>query len=358
MRYLILLLVSLNYISSFGQRTLKSDFYRLYSSDDRVYYKNHNKWQPVLYDETKLEDDSKIKTNAPFAVIKGRRILFCPASKDAHKLKELIKMGGKRNSNITKTHARALLITNEIRSLFKDSVDTLISKKHHDSVVIAKPKIKKRKYHYLVVDMNGSSKFKEDQEPSWAEKYLSFALKYIFRTDTNNLTGYNKILIEKNETTKDFIYNCLKTLTDSSDYCREVFICFSCPGITDNDGRYHFITSDTKYDSLKCNYVNTLPLDTLNKYISILESKYVDVYVFIDTNSPKDIIRNIYNKDKYIAYSLYKKDFDEKIVNESWLGLRFKGYLMHGDRPYCVRYYIMEQEDDMNENNRKKKQMN
>ena len=30
-------------VSSFGQRTLKSDFYRLYSSDDRVYYKNHNK---------------------------------------------------------------------------------------------------------------------------------------------------------------------------------------------------------------------------------------------------------------------------------------------------------------------------
>ena len=354
MKYLLFLLVSFNYISSFGQSDINSEYYWLYSSDDRVYYRRHNKWQPVLYDETKLEDGSKIKTNAPFAVIKGRRILFCPASKEGHKLKELISMGGKRNSFITRTHAKSYALKWDNISLFKDSVDTVVSKNHRDSVVIAKPKIKKRDYHYLVVDMNGSRNLKEDQEPNWAEKYLSFALKYIFRTDTNDLTGYNEILIEKNETTKDFIYNRLKTLTDSHDYGEKVFICFSCPGITDKEGSYHFITSDTQYDSLKCNYVNTLPLDTLNKYVSILDSKDVEVYVFIDTNSPKDILHSIYNKDKFIAYSLYKKDFDEKIAGESLLGLRFRGYFMHGNTPYHVRYYIIEPENDMDE---KKKQM-
>ena len=342
MRYLILLLISLNYVSSFGQSTIKSDFYRLYSSDDRVYYKNHNKWKPVLYDETKLEDDSKIRTNAPFSVIKGRRILFCPASKDAHKLKELIKMGGKRNSNITKTHAKSHALMVVPGNLFNDSVDTLASKKHRDSVVTAKPQIKKRKFHYLVVDMNGSSNIKEDQEPSWAEKYLSFALKYIFRTDTNDISGYNEILIEKNETTKGSIYNSLKVLTDSARSEDNVFLYISSSGITDKDGRYHFMTSDTKYDSLKCNYLNTLPLDTLNKYVSILDSKDVEVFVFIDTNSPKDLLHNIYDKDKYIAYLMYKKDVDEKLAGVSLLGLRFKGYFMHGNSHYHVRYYIME----------------
>ena len=59
MKYLLFLLVSFNYISSFGQSDINSEYYWLYSSDDRVYYRRHNKWQPVLYDETKLEDGSK-----------------------------------------------------------------------------------------------------------------------------------------------------------------------------------------------------------------------------------------------------------------------------------------------------------
>lgn len=283
---LLFLLISLfSLSSSYAQpiNRLREQFYRdyyyhLYSSDDRVYYKDGKAWKPVYYDETRLSMDTKIKTNAPFTVVKGTKVFFCPATKKGMVLSELIKKGGRRNVIVDHTHV--LHSYSGIAFFIKE----------------------KDKLDYLLI---GTDEIKN----------IDAALK----NDTNYAIRYSKTLIGNENLTNDSIINNLKFLSCAKrEKWNNIFLYLSLSGNKDSDGKFHFVTSNTEYDTSNCKFSNSLPADTLNNYLDILESKGIEVYVFIDTTEPEALTQSIFNMENRCAYliKLSHPTYAEDIIQE------------------------------------------
>lgn len=246
----------------------QSSNYYLYSSEDRVYYNHNNKWEPVIYEETPLKDETMIKTNAPFTLVHSGRFFFCPAVKEPKKISDLVSGGGNRKKS--------------------EVIDMTSSR----GVVISAPDRRETKFHALhLYRINGG----------YSSMGLSNAIYKTLKDTTDCLSGYNRILMRDNETSKDSILASFKTLSDSisdSKYQHVILLYLFCNGNKDKEGKYHFMVSDSKFDSLTCNYINTIPFDTIDTCIKELKSKGADVYIYIDTNHSDDLARNIIHMDK------------------------------------------------------------
>ena len=313
-RTIVLLMITLCISTANAQsRPSRTPYYFLYSSQDRVYYNNQDNWKLVYYEETFLNNEFLIKTNAPFTVkdVNSSKILFCPEAKEAKTLRELINLGGKRNEVPERTHGLASMI----------DLYSLGGKRN------------KRQINYLLI---GNDKTKEIVYSTGSR------INDTLRADTNLCLGYNKVLLEKSDLSKDSILKSLKSLSDSIDG-RSITLYFSCNGLKDMDGNYHFITSDTKYDTLTCKYVNTLPADTLNTYIELLRAKRVDVRLFVDTDHPHDFIHNISNMENSCAYIWTPGMDDLKIAKNLFRSFFYRPNYSPKNDPGCnVRYLIRE----------------
>ena len=239
-----------------------SNYYYLYSSEDRVYYNHNNKWEPVLYEETPLENKTIIKTNAPFTLVRNASFYFCPEARDSKKISDLVGESGKN---------------------IKTRVIPLTSSR---GVAVKAPQ-REKKFHNLQLLINRGQNI---------VSFLSSEIYKSLKDTTTCITGYNRILTEKDELTKDSILASFKTLSDSiSDrkYLHIIILYIICHGNKDKEGKYHFMVSDSEYDSLTCKYKNSIPADTISTCIKELRSKGADVYIYIDTNHPDDLARNI-----------------------------------------------------------------
>lgn len=270
----ILLFGASSNAQEYNKSPYKGSSYYLYSSEDRVYFNKDNKWEPVIYEETPLENETKIKTNAPFTVIQNTRLFFCPEARVSSKLSELINNGKKRNKELQ-------------INIRKKSVDLTSIR----AVAIAPTKCK---FHNLLIGfcdsddeiMNISSRIKQQE------------------SQDNDVIGYNKVLANKNNLSKDSILSSLKSISDSigkDGYIHIIVVYISSFGFKDKEGKYHFMTSNSEYDSLTCNYTNTIPVDTINSYVEKLKSEGADVYVFINSNHTNDLVQNIYYLDNCYA---------------------------------------------------------
>lgn len=253
----------------------RSSNYYLYSSEDRVYYNHNNKWEPVIYEETPLEGETKIKTNAPFTLVRSAQFFFCPEVRNPQKISELVGKGGNR-------------------SRIKDRITDLTSSR---GVAIKGARLHRdTKFHALHLYRN---------EGGYTLMRLSDAIYKTIKDTTDYLSGYNRILMRESETSKDSILASFKTLSDSiSDikFHHVIMLYLFCNGNRDKEGKYHLMVSDSEFDSLTCNYKNTIPFDTIHSYIKELKSKGADVYTYIETNHPDDLARNIIYMDNSIYY--------------------------------------------------------
>ena len=299
MKYLRLLLLlpllSLWTKSSNAQMALDypdmSNYFYLYNSEDRVYYNHNNKWEPVLYEETPLENKTIIKTNAPFTLVHNASFYFCPEARDPKKISDLVGESGKR------------IKTRVVLSTASRGV----------AIIPAKLRLQS-KFHNLQLHIN---------EGRYSVRNLSYGIYQSLKDTTTCISGYNRILFKKDNLTKDSIFASFKTLSDSiSDrkYHHIIILYIICHGNKDKEGKYHFMLSDSESDSLTYKYKNSIPADTISTFIEELRSKGADVYIYIDTNHPDDLARNIshmansyyflwhpllYN-DKYIKYLISK----------------------------------------------------
>lgn len=262
-RLLFILAGLLLWTSSNAQYTsfypMKSFVYYLYSSEDRVYYYNKDKWEPVIYEETELEKGTIIKTDSPFTLIYNKRILFCPAAKEARTIEDLIKTGGSRNTIIDYTASRGVAI--KVKALYD--------------------------LHYLLIGAN-DNKNKITSISNGINETINANSKY-------NL-GYNHVLLNDAETSKENILTTLNNLSDSLNR-GYLLLYISSNGIMDKEGKYHIFTSDSRYDSLACGYINTITADTLNLYIEKIKSKGLEVCVFADVNNSDGFVQNLYHID-------------------------------------------------------------
>lgn len=272
--------------------------YSLYSSSHRVYYKDGNNWKPVLYDETILKNETVVKAELPFTVFNGNQIFTCKPSKDGDTLGDLIYNVKSRKSTIEKTFVFHKLI---------DFPDSLYNKNAYN-------------INYLLIEVNNWREKLYTFSPDL--KQLSCCFNELINSDFKSLLhnyeegwdddiysnseikcvlGYNNLLTDVKETTKKSIVDNLRILFDTKK-TDKVMIYISCDGITDSDGKFHFVTSDAEYDSLNCNYINTISADSLFSSIKVLKPKGTEVYVFINTKNSETLIENIFDMDNKCAY--------------------------------------------------------
>ena len=293
------LLIGLYCISLVNAQTHR--YYFLYNSEDKVYQKIGGNWEPVIYERTILSDKSIIKTKAPFTlrIHSIQKLLFCPESKDGERLDILIDMGGKKNKTIARTHTKALYVG------------------FHKSNI-------KKTINYLILGSEETKTF---------VKKLENRLNNTLRADTNLVLGYNKVLLYENELSKESI---LKSITSLSDSIKrgDLIIYISCNGIKDKEGKYYFIPTGSKDDTINCNYMNTLPTDTLDTYFTSLNSRLKKFIVYIDTDKPMDFLCNVRDIEKSCAYVWPTFGNGIESLIKSLLEDRVK------DFGFGVRYYI------------------
>lgn len=279
--------------------------YYLYSSDDRVYYRNEKSWLPVYYDETILRTNTIMKSNAPFTIIKGKRIFFCPESKQGEALEGLIKKGGTRNKVIRRTGIKAMYADfSFLDSIYKGEKDTIREVWRHAD-----------KLHSLLIGT--------DIEMT---------------ADSNYVAGYQNRLVERGNVTRDSILKSIASMSDSiTKSSDKVFLYLSLHGIKDKDNKYHFITSDTKYDSLTCRYINSMSADTLHAYLFSFNLKCF--CVFIETDNPRDLMQNIYGMDNCCCFLTQrdKKSHKQSIIKD-WKDFNSQKI----KNPSHIHYYIVE----------------
>jgi len=286
--------------------------YYLYSSEDRVYYNHNNKWEPVIYEETPLEEETKIKTNAPFTLVQSDQFYFCPEVRDPKKISDLVGRGNRSRINnkvVDNTFVRGVQIEDE--RLNRDT-------KFHD-------------LHLYKIDGD------------YTLTIISDGVYETLKDTTDCLSGYNRILIEENEMSKDSILASFKTISDSisdSKYHHVILLYLFCNGNKDKEGKYHFMVSDSEYDSLACNYKNTIPFDTIHSYIKELKSKGADIYTYIETNHPDDLARHITHMDK-TTYFLWKPIiYGDEYIKSLLNMMRDRSFYESYVYDYLTFYYI------------------
>lgn len=291
----------------------QSSNYYLYSSEDRVYYNHNNKWEPVIYEETPLEDETMIKTNAPFTLVHSDRFFFCPEVIEPKKISDLVSGGGNRNRRNSK----------------------IVGMTASRGVALKVARLnRKTKFHALhLYKMDGG----------YTLMGLSDALYKTLKDTIDCLSGYNRILMRENEMSKDSVLASFKTLSDSisdSKYQHVILLYLFCNGNKDKEGKYHFMVSDSEFDSLTCSYKNTIPVDTIDTCIKELKSKGADIYIYINTNHPDDLARNIIHMDKS-CYDLWRPfPFDKSYIKSLLRGMRDRSLYESYEYEYLTIYNI------------------
>lgn len=273
-------------LSSFCQQ------YKLYSSDDRVYYQLNGIWKPVYHDETLLDANSKIKSEAPFSVVgqwDHRKIIDCPPSKNGQTLGALIKQGNARISVVPTTS------TKKGEDL---SVLDVVKKELSGNFQV--------NFHYLLL---GVHKFQDDHWNSLPVPKVN--VEKLSEAIEDKMIPYNKyhlkghsVTVDSANTTQKGILNLIKNLADSvKPYQNDmVFLYLSSHGVKDKDGKFHFITTDTRYDSINHNIEKSISADTLNHYVNRLASKGAKVLVFVDACYSGTLIMDIRRMDGSCVY--------------------------------------------------------
>lgn len=255
--------------------------YKLYSSDDRVYRKINGAWEPVFHDETLLDRNSIVKTNAPFTIVeqwKKSNVIDCPPSIEGQSLNSLIGMGHVRKGVVASTS------TKKGEDLYSNINEVDL------------PSAESVKFHSLLIGVNKFSDNHWEELPSPASNInrLNKAINDKMIPENRYMCANNKVLLGVDGTTLSSIANSLNEQSDSimDKETNLVLIYISSHGVKDKDGVFHFVTSDTQYDTKTSTVTNSLSSDSLIMFINKMTAKGAEVLVFVDACYSGSIIEN------------------------------------------------------------------
>ena len=285
-KYLLFFIFTHFSLLSFAQQ------YKLFSSDDRVYYRVEDKWMPVFHEETVLSSNSLIKTEAPFSLIDVRNpnnLIDCPSCEKGQKLSVLIKEGYTRKSVISTTSTK--------KGEDLNIADVLKQELYSHT---------KYNIHYALIGVHNfkDNHWKNLPSPRANLEKLSLSISSKMIPE-NNYNLYSKcLLVDTEETNTKTILDSIRSLSDRIKVNNNemVFLYLSSHGVKDKNGNFQFITSDTNYDSINVAITNAISADTLNTYVNKMASKGAKVLVFIDACYSGTIVLNIKRMDGSCVY--------------------------------------------------------
>ena len=286
LRCLLLLAVLQPAFSAVAQK------YKLFSSDDRVYYKSGIEWKRVYHNSTELNLESVIKTNKNFSVIEDKMngaVTKCSAEPNGQRLAAIITKGYTTQNVVLRTS------TSKGEDLSSNSPE--IALPFRDLPV---------NLHYLLVGVHhfDDAYFAPLPLPNVNVQSLSRAIENNMVPSNNYNIGYHQTICDDNETRLDGINQALTALLDSLKPNNNdmVMLYFSSHGVKDQGNQFHFITSDSRYDSVAHQMRNTMTAAHLNQYVNKMAAKGAKVLVFVDACYSGTIIMDIRQMDGSSVY--------------------------------------------------------
>lgn len=266
--------------------------YLMTSSDDKVYHLSGKAWLPVFHMRTLLSDGTIIKTNGSFAVYdykKKDKIYYCAPAPEGKRLDALMSSGYVKQAtpSSTSTFKGKDLTVNEV--VKNDNLS-------HQPV----------RFHYLLV---GVYDFEDSfwellPNPQANVARMAEAIEQKMIPDNNYNLGNHQQLVAPIETTRDSILENFKTLSDSLSPLNNdlVMLYLSGHGVKDENGKFNFVVSDTRYDTITHTISNSIPADTLNAYVNKMTEKGASVMIFVDACYSGSLIVNIRNLSGSCVY--------------------------------------------------------
>lgn len=283
---LLLLAALLTTVSAVAQK------YKLFSSDDRVYYKVGSEWRRVYHNSTELNLESVIKSAKTFSVIEDKMngaVTKCSAEPNGQRLAAIIAKGYTSQTVVSTTS------TKKGEDLSFNSLD--ISGPLKDLPV---------NLHYLLVGIHhfDDSCFTSLPLPKVNVASLSEAIENVMVPSNNYNIGYHQAICDDDQTKLTNLTQALATLSDSltPNNNEMVLLYFSSHGVKDQDGQFHLITSDSRYDSIAHQLQNTMTAARLNQYVNQMAAKGAKVLVFVDACYSGTIIMDVRQMDGSSVY--------------------------------------------------------
>ena len=277
LRCLLLLAALQPAISAVAQK------YKLYSSDDRVYYMVGTEWKRVYHNSTELNLESVIKTDKTFSVIEDKKngaVTKCSAEAKGQRLAAIIAKGYITQTVVPRTSTSK---GEDLSTNFSD-----IALPFTDLPV---------NLHYLLVGVHqfDDAYFAPLPLPSVNVQSLSGAIENIMVPCNNYNIGYHQTICDDGQTRLVGINQALTALLDSlkSNNNDMVMLYFSSHGVKDQENQFHLITSDSHYDSIAHQMRNTMTAAHLNQYVDKMAAKGAKVLVFVDACYSGSIVKDI-----------------------------------------------------------------
>lgn len=236
------------------------------------YYDSDSKRWELIKKETILTDNTLVKSKKEFEV-KDRKThdaKCCASSSNGEKLSVLIKKGCKKEK------------ISRITAISKGSVIDLFNVDEANS--FSRGVI----FHSLLVGVHQfrDSYWKSLLTPDANLQQMEKAIHERMIPNNGFQSGYHQILYDENETTADAIRQSVHTLIDcvhnynsGSDL---VMLYLSGHGEKDKANQFHFITTDTRFDTINASFSNSITASEINSWIHQLTQKGSRVLVFID----------------------------------------------------------------------------
>lgn len=257
--------------------------YKLFNSDDRVYYKVGAEWRRVYHNSTELSLESVIKTAKTFSVIEDKMngaVIKCSAEPNGQRLAAIIAKGYISQTVVPKTS------TSKGEDLSYNALN--LSDPIKDLPV---------NLHYLLVGIHhfDDAYFTPLPLPKVNVESLSESIENIMVPSNNYNIGYHQTICDDSQTRLAHLNRELTTLLDSLTPNNNdmVLLYFSSHGVKDQDNQFHFITSDSHYDSIGHQLQNTMTAARLNQYVNQMTIKGAKVLVFVDACYSGTIIMDI-----------------------------------------------------------------
>lgn len=269
--------------------------FQLYNSDDKVYYQSNGTWKPVFHQETLMSNNTIVRTEKPFAVIdyKKKDIVYnCPPASKGERLDALITRGYTRKEVVPSTSTKKgdeLWLSDVVNRELNNNQQTV-------------------KFHYLLVGVHDfeDGHWKQLPIPNTNVTSITEAIEQKMIPTNNLQLGCHLQLLDKIETTRESVLNKIISLTDSITPHNGdmVMLYLSSHGVKDKEGTFHFVTSNTQYDSIANTINNSIIADTLNTYINKIAAKGAKVLVFVDACYSGTLVSNIRKMDGSCVYFL------------------------------------------------------
>lgn len=278
--------------------------FKLFSSNDRVYYKEGTQWQRVFHNSTNLSLENVIKSNNTFSVIedkKNGKIIKCSAEPNGERLAAIIAKGYTSQTVVKRT------AVNKGENL---SLDSLATTGFLSDLPV--------NLHYLLIGIHhfDDAYFTPLPLPKANVEDISKAIENVMVPSNKYLLGYHQTLYNEDKTTLSDLDKALAELTDSlKPHNNDMALLYlSSHGVKDKESQFHLITSDSQYDSIDHRLRNTLTAARLNEYVNKMAAKGAKVLVFVDACYSGTIIMDIRQMDGSTVYFMSTEN--DLIANE------------------------------------------